>query len=150
MDSDSAVSGYNLKKVSKVNLLVIYCASALILAEGLLYNGASGVVLGNALRILLILTINTILYFLPVKEQIKGGVFGTVIVLVALQANLEGTSLGGFYLLIVAFAMSALYFQKELVLYISLLVNAVIIISFVDNPAFIANSTGQASGLTRV
>lgn len=150
MGTAKAVSGYNLKKVSRVNLLVIYCASALILIEGFLYNGASRILLENALRILVILGINTLLYALPVKEQIKGGVFGTVIAAVALQANLEGASIGGFYLLIVAFAMSALYFQKELVLYISILIDAVIVVSFLDNPAFMANATGEASGLTRV
>ncbi|MDF2925401.1 MAG: chemotaxis protein [Paenibacillaceae bacterium] len=147
----TTASAYNLKKVSKTNLTVIFIASLLILVEGYLYNGMSQILLENGIRIAVILSVSTALYFTPVKEQIKGGVFGTVIALVAFQANVMDTpSIASFYLLFVAFAMSALYFRKGLVLYMSALVNAIIIIAFITDPSALANSTGEASGLTRM
>ncbi|WP_152966100.1 hypothetical protein [Pseudobacteroides cellulosolvens] len=46
--------------------------------------------------------------------------------------------------------MSALYFQKELVLIVGGFIDIVIIISYTINPLAMANSTNAASGLTRI
>ncbi|KNY30187.1 hypothetical protein [Pseudobacteroides cellulosolvens] len=43
----------------------------------------------NVIKIFIILGINTALYFVPIKEQIKGGVFSIVMSTVALQSNME-------------------------------------------------------------
>lgn len=142
--------GYDLKRVSKVNLCVIFGAGLIILLEGLIYNGANHIFFENVIKIFIILGINTALYFVPIKEQIKGGVFSIVMSTVALQSNMEQTSISSFMLMMLAFSMSALYFQKELVLIVGGFIDIVIIISYITNPLAMANSTNAASGLTRI
>lgn len=142
--------GYDLKRVSKVNLSVIFGAGLIILLEGLIYNGLNEIFITNVVKILIILGVNTALYFVPIKEQIKGGVFSVVMSLVALQSNIEKTSISSFMLLMLAFAMSALYFQKELVLIVGGFIDIIIVVTYILNPSAMANNTNAASGLTRI
>lgn len=149
MDSKTN-SSYNLKRVSKVNLGIMYAAGSLILMESLIYNGMDKLFLVNMIKIIIVLSISTAIYFTPIKEQIKGSVFCIVMTLISLQSNLESTSISSFMLLMLAFCMSALYFQKELVIIIGAIVDIVIIITFFIDPAAFANNTGISSGLTRI
>jgi len=142
-------TGYNLKRVSKVNLSVMFCAAILILLESFIYNGVGKLFLENFIKILIVISLSVGVYFLPVKEQIKGGVFSIVMSLIALQTNFESPSVGSFMLLMLAFSMSALYFQKELVLIVGGFIDLVIIVTYIINPLAMANSTSPASGLTR-
>jgi methyl-accepting chemotaxis protein len=142
--------GYNLKRVTKVNLSVLFGAGIVILMEGLIYNGVNQVFIANAIKVLIVLGISSVLYFIPIKEQIKGGTFCIVMSLVALESNIEKTSIGGFMLLMLAFAMSALYFQKELVLIVGGVIDIAIIVTYFIEPSALANSTSAASGLTRI
>ncbi len=142
--------GYDLKRVSKVNLSVLFGTGLIILLEGLIYNGVNQIFLENVVKILIVLGISTAFYFVPVMEQIKGGVFSIVMSLVALQSNLEQTSISSFMLLMLAFTMSALYFQKELVLVVGGVIDIVIIVTYFINPTAMANSTNAASGITRI
>ena len=143
-------TGYNLKRVSKVNLSVLYGAAVLILLESLIYNGVDKLFFENAIKVIIVIVISTIIYFVPIKEQVKGGIFSIVLSLVALQANLESPNIGSFMLLMLAFSMSALYFQKELILIVGGVIDIVVIITYIINPLAMANNTGAASGLTRV
>lgn len=143
-------TGYNLKRVSKVNLSVVCMAALLILIESFIYNGFEKVFFTNAVKVLIVISINTIVYFVPIKEQIKGGVFSVVIALVALQSNLEGPTVSSFMLMMLAFSMSALYFQKELIVVISTIIDVIIIVTYMISPLAMANSSGPASGLTRI
>jgi len=142
-------TGYNLKRVSKVNLSVMYTAALLILLESFIYNGASKLFFTNTVKVLIVITISTAFNFVPVKEQIKGGVFSIVMSLIALQTNFESPSISSFMLLMLAFSMSALYFQKELVLIVGGVIDAVIVATYFINPLAMANNTSPASGLTR-
>jgi len=142
-------TGYDLKRVNKVNLTVMYGAAILILLESFIYNGADKLFFINTIKVLIVILISTAIYFIPIKEQIKGGVFAIVMALIALQTNLEKASISSFMLLMLAFSMSALYFQKELVLIVGGVIDAVIIATYINNPLSMANSAGAASGLTR-
>ncbi|MDF2942965.1 MAG: chemotaxis protein [Herbinix sp.] len=143
-------NGYNLKRVSRVNLNVMFLAAFVILLESFIYNGADKLFFTNLIKIIIVIGASSAIYFVPVKEQIKGGVFSLVMALIALQTNLETPSISSFMLLVLAFCMSALYFQKELVLTIGGVVDLIIIITYVVNPEAMANSSGPASGLTRI
>ncbi len=143
-------NGYNLKRVSKVNLCVMYAAGGLLLLESLIYNGIDKLFFTNLMKIFIVLLVSSAIYFVPIKEQIKGGVFCIVMTLIALQSNLESASISSFMLLMLAFSMSALYFQKELVLIVGAIIDIVIVITFFANPAVLANNSGVASGLTRI
>jgi len=143
-------SSYNLKRVSKVNLGVMYAAGMLILLESLIYNGIDKLFFENMVKIIIVLSISTAINFTPIKEQIKGGVFCIIMSLISLQSNLEGASISSFMLLMLAFCMSALYFQKELVIIVGAFIDIVIIITYLIDPTVMANNTGVASGLTRI
>lgn len=142
-------AGYDLKRVSKVNLSVMYGASLIILLEGLIYNGINEIFLANVIKIAIVMGVSTALFFAPAKEQIKGGVFCIIMSVVALQSNIEKVSISSFMLLMMAFAMSALYFQKELVLIVGGFIDIAIIVTYILNPSAMSNSTNAASGLTR-
>ncbi len=141
---------YNLKRVSKVNLAVMYAAGMLILLESLIYNGVDRLFFENLAKIIIVLSVSTAINFTPIKEQIKGGVFCIIMSLISLQSNLEDASISSFMLLMLAFCMSALYFQKELVIIVGAFIDLVIIITYLIDPAAMANNTGVASGLTRI
>lgn len=143
-------TGYNLKRVSKVNLSVLYIAAIFILLESLIYNGVGQLFFTNAVKVLIVIIMSTSVYFVPIKEQVKGGIFSIVISLIALQTNIESPSISSFMLLMLAFSMSALYFQKELVLIVGGVIDIIIIATYVMNPLAMANSTSPASGLTRI
>lgn len=141
---------YNLKRISKVNLIVMYSAAILILLESFIYNGANKLFLENAIKVLIVIIVSTAIFFVPIKEQIKGGIFSVVMSLIALQSNFESPGISSFMLLMLAFSMSALYFQKELVLIVGGVIDAIIIVTYIINPLAMANSTSPASGLTRI
>ncbi|MDP4090772.1 MAG: methyl-accepting chemotaxis protein [Bacillota bacterium] len=142
--------GYDLRRVSTVNLTVLFCAGFVILLEGIIYNGFSQALMENLIKIFVVLGVSSVLYFLPVKEQIKGGVFCIIMSLIALETNMEKTTISSFMLLMLAFSMSALYFQKELVLIVGGFIDIVIIITFIVQPSALANNTNAASGFTRI
>ncbi|KGK85094.1 hypothetical protein DP73_18940 [Desulfosporosinus sp. HMP52] len=142
-------TGYDLKRVSKVNLSVIYGADILILLESLIYNGFDTLFFTNSVKVLIVLVISTSVYFVPIKEQVKGGVFSIVISLIALQTNIQSPSIGSFMLLMLAFSMSALYFEKALVLIVGGVIDTIIITTYVMHPLALTNTTSPASGLTR-
>lgn len=143
-------TGYNLKRASKVNLSVIYIAAIVILLESLIYNGVDKLFFTNVIKILIVISISTAVCFVPIKEQVKGGIFSIVMSLIALQTNIESPTISSFMLLMLAFSMSALYFQKELVLVVGGFIDIVIIVTYIINPLAMANSTSSASGLTRI
>jgi methyl-accepting chemotaxis protein len=143
-------NGYNLRRVSKVNLLVMFAAGVLLLFESLIYNGIDKLFFTNMIKIFIVLFVSSAIYFVPIKEQIKGGVFCIIMSLIALQTNFESASISSFMLLMLAFSMSALYFQKELVLVVGCFIDIVILITYKINPSVLANNTGVASGLTRI
>jgi len=126
--------GYSLKRVSKVNLTVIYMLTILIAIETIITKG-----LGEDYKILLarvavILTVNTTVFFLPIKEQIKGVIFCSFGALLAFQDYFMLYTPSSHFLIIMSISMSALYFQKEIVIIIGSLIDVLLILLYFIKP----------------
>lgn len=136
---------YNIKRVNKTCLIIIIIVTITVIFHELLsYGFEKG--LDTAIQGLIIITVSVITYFLPIHKYLKGMIFTIVPVLVAvLLFILESFSLSHHYLIIAASAMAALYFNKNVLLYFSFIVNVLMVTAFALKPE---NITGQEQGLT--
>jgi methyl-accepting chemotaxis protein len=142
--------GYDLKRVSRANISVIYGTASLIIIENFIYHGIGAVFYSYLVKAVIGLIINTALYFSPVKEQVKGGIFSMVILLLAFQTNLNSPSIAVYIFMLLGFAMAALYFQKELVLFVGGAIDILLILTYYIKPSAIANNISALSGLTKI
>ncbi|MDF2879064.1 MAG: methyl-accepting chemotaxis sensory transducer [Clostridia bacterium] len=147
---EKAVVGYDLKRVSRANISVIYGTAGLIIIENFMYHGIGAVFYSYLIKAVIGLIINTVLYFSPVKEQVKGGVFSMVILLLAFQTNLSTPSIAIYIFMLLGFAMAALYFQKELVLLVGGAIDVLLVLTYLIKPSAIANHISALSGLTKI
>lgn len=147
---ETKANGYDLKRVSRVNLGVVYIGAIIILLEKLINNGFGEIFITNAIKGAIIVVVSTVFYFLPIKEQIKGGVFSSIIVFISLQTSIISPNLGGFLFFIVAFSMTALYFQKELILVEAVIINISFVMLFIINPESMAYNTSAVAGFSKL
>lgn len=134
----SQQSSYNVKKVHKVNLYVVWFIIAIILGQALFIGGFDEFTstLTNSLPIGIIVTV---VYFLPfVNDRYKALFFGIVPAIVGVLLNyLDGYSISNHYVLFASVAMIALYFDKWNVIIYAISVNAVMLTMFLMDPAII-------------
>lgn len=129
--------GYDLKRVSKVNIAVIYIAAAILIIQTMITMGTGGDFITILSEVMIVVVIITIVFFLPIKEQIKGGIFSSTVALMAFSNCITSYKPANHYLLILSFAMSALYFQKELVIVIAALIDTLMILMYLIKPGTI-------------
>lgn len=140
MKTNTQQIGYNLKRVSKVNISIILIISSILLFQTAITKGFGTEFFDNLPRALAICIISAIVFFIPIKEQIKGGIFSTVIAVAAFQASITSVRPASLFLFVLCFAMCALYFQKELVVIIGILIDILLIITYIKNPAIVTIS----------
>jgi methyl-accepting chemotaxis protein len=140
MGAQTQKIGYDLKRVSKVNISIILIMSSILLIKPVITNGFGTEFFRDAPRILGVCIICIIVFFLHIKEQVKGGIYSITISIVALQISLTQTKPASLFLMLLCFAMSALYFQKELVALIGGILNILLIIVFIKNPLIVTIS----------
>lgn len=134
----SQQNGYNVKKVHKVNLYVVWFIIAIILGQALFVSGFEEFKssLTNSLPIGFIVTV---VYFLPfVNDRYKALFFGIVPAIVGVLLNyLDAYSISNHYIFFASAAMIALYFDKRNIIIYTIAVNAVMLAMFIIDPAII-------------
>lgn len=137
---------YNEKKVTKVNLLVIYGTSLFTLFQTLITSGISDKFMTNLIKVLIVIAFTTIVNFLPVKEKVKGCILSAIVCLVAWASILSNVTIQMFFLIIISFIMSVLYLNTTLIVVSTSYINILLIILFIIKPATFHNNVSNLYG----
>lgn len=125
---------YNVQRVHRVNILITIVLVFLICIPVVLTRGITG-----AMAIIIVglsvLIMSVIVYFLPIKNYVKGFCLSLLpcIVIIALFVA-DGYSLNKHYIILLTIAMVTLYFKKELILLLGLLIDMAYIFLFFSFP----------------
>jgi methyl-accepting chemotaxis protein len=116
-------SGYNIKRVHKVNLTATIVIVSLLCVQVLIAKGLSGgaKVLIASTSLIFLCIIN---YFVPINERLKSLLFAVINLVAAFGLMLtDGFTLNKHYLIFSTIAMITLYFKKELIVIFGIIVN---------------------------
>jgi methyl-accepting chemotaxis protein len=131
------IVGYDLKRVNKVNIFIIVLVSLIRLIQITITTGFGEEFAYNLPRASIVCIVCIILYFIHINELIKGCFFCGISALVALQGCLTTQRPASLFLLVMVFAMCALYFKKELVIAFGIILNIILIIAYFQNPTLV-------------
>ncbi len=116
-------SGYNVKRVHKVNLIGTIVIVSLILVQVLVAKGIDEGI-KPIIATLITFSICIINYFVPINERLKSFLFPTIDLVAAFGLMyFFGYTLNKHYLIFTTIAMITLYFRKELIVIFGILVN---------------------------
>lgn len=132
---------FDFKKIHKLNLRLVILIVVIINIPLISKNGLAGstLYLGVSGAVIALLLIN---YFAKINDMVKGFLFATIpgVVILALFI-LDGFALNKHYLLIITVVMSAVYFERKIIIFYSLLIYIAFISMFTTVPELL---TGQA------
>ena len=135
---------YNIRRVNKVSMITIIIVSLLVILPDLLANGFKEG-LDTILRGFVVVVLAVVNYILPTNKYVKGFIFALIPGIMASVLFIVGPfSLSNHYLIVAATTIAALYFNRKLLIYFSLSMNALIIGSYIIVPE---NVTGQEYAL---
>lgn len=122
-------SVYDLKKVHRVNLIIVYIVAltlAVMALTSLGWSEGSKVMLES----IVVCIVLTGVFFLPLPDFLKAFIYSLVPVLVsALQIFTKAPfPLGNHYLIFLSIAMISLYFNRHLILAFGIFINALLIL----------------------
>lgn len=125
---------YNLKRIDKVSLVMIWSLVVIIIAQDFIKGMDSG--LSTLIRAFPVGVLATILFFINIKRFLKSLLFGLIPTLaVCLVIYMDNFSLDKHYMIMVATALIALYFNRRLVVAYGVIINVLIILLCVLQPA---------------
>lgn len=128
---------YNFKRVHKVNYYTTLLIVLSVIIKSFLALGIEEG-LRKSLYALPIAIMATVVYFVPIKDLIKGLCF-SLLPTIAIFALffIEGFSLDRHYILFVAITMVALYFNSKILIIYDICINLLFIVMMVINPDLI-------------
>lgn len=125
---------YNTKRVHQVNIGLTIILVFLVCIPVILSKGLSESII-FIIAGLFVLVISTTTYFLPINTYAKGFILSLLpCLIVTVLFVVDGYALNKHYILLLTIAMVTLYFKKELILTLGVLLNiAYIILFFIDS-----------------
>lgn len=140
---DLSSLNYDLKKVDKVNLILIWALLAITIIQDVLNEADGGI--STIIQAVPVGILVTVIYFLKFNRFIKSLLFGLIPALVVcLVIFLDGFSLDKHYMLCVITVVIALYFDRKLLFVYGIFINAALIALYLISPS---NLLGGKSGL---
>ena len=134
---------YDLKRVDKLNLTVIWVLLSLMIMQAFLKSGAWGMRVAVECGIVGVLA--TVNYFVKLNRFVKSLLFGLIpAVAICAAMYLGGFTLVGHYIIFCSTAVIALYFNRRLVITYGVIMNAVLISVYLLSPG---NLTGEPTGI---
>lgn len=125
---------FNIKRVNKTNLLIIITVTAvLVLHEIFAYGFTAGITI--AVIGLAVITVCIINYFLPINKYLKGLIFTLVPAVAAVLLIIyDSFSVSYHYIILTSSAMAALYFNKNLLIYFTVIMNVLLSAAYILKP----------------
>ncbi len=134
---------YDLKRVDRVNLIVIWVLIAIIIEQAFLKGAGRGPTV--MLQALPVGALATLIYFLKIKRFLKSLLFGLIPALaICFVIFINEFSLDRHYMLCIATTIIALYFNRKLLLVYGAIVNVLVIALYILQPAHLL---GDANNL---
>lgn len=141
---------YNTKRVHKVNILITIILIFLICIPIISSKGITGA-MSSIVAGILLLGIDLIAYFLPVKDYVKGFFLSLLPVIIILSLFvLQGYALNKHYIILLSIAMVTLYFKKELILILGLFIDAAYLFLFFTFPENLLGVNNDLKGFFTV
>ena len=133
---------YNVKRVHKANLFITLGIVLFFIIKTIVFQ-SSDKILENILYSLPLAVIAVIIYFLPIRDNLKGILFSFFpAVGMFVLLHLDGFNLDKHYILFVAITMVALYFESKLIVILGIYLNISYLISFLVSPENIIDEGG--------
>lgn len=141
---------YNYKRVHKINLFSTYGIIAFFLINKLI-SANFAIMVRNSTYALPIVVLSTILFFLPIKDLVKGFLFGFIPTLTMFALFfIDKFSLEKHYIMFVAIAMIAMYFERKLLLLHAIIIDAGYIAIFILKPEYFLGANPTVSNFVGV
>lgn len=132
---------HRLSAISVIGIALIFIVKAFLL-DATLKNAYAGA--GVTVIVLII-------YFLPIKDLIKGFFIGLVPALVGVALSMMGDfSLANHYIIIVSIAIIALYFCSKLMIIFGLSLDVLLVLAYLISPAGLLARDGDFSNFVSV
>lgn len=136
---------YNFKRAHKVNFFTTLLIVLFVIIKSFLILGIEEA-LRKVLYALPIAMISAIVYFVPIKDLLKGLCFGLLpTIAVFALFFLEGFSMDRHYILFVAVTMVALYFNRNILVIYAICINILFIVMMIINPELIIYTTDSTT-----
>lgn len=139
-----AVDGYDIKRVNKVNICLTWGVIMAIIIQTFLTEPLN-LALSHSLQAFPIGVISTLLYFIPIKRSIKSILFGLIpVISVSALLATDSFNLDFHYIYPLSAAMIALYFDRKLLIFFGIIVDALMVsLSFINNAGFLGVNEGS-------
>lgn len=109
-------NGYNFKRVHKTNLLVTILVVAFFLIKSVIAGGLS-LLMQDAMYTMPIVVLALALYFLPIKNTVKGYFLATIPTVAAFALLVvDGFDIEKYFILFTSICMAALYFNLSIII----------------------------------
>jgi len=127
-------SNYNLKKVNRVNVILVWIISIVLTVQEIFTSGlAIGIDTGKKATVTAVLAL--IVYFIPMRGHIKGFIMCMIPTFATLGVTyFEGASISVHFIYFVSIAMATLYFKKELLVTYAGFLNVFLILVYIARP----------------
>ncbi len=127
-------SGYDVKRVHKVNFIATIVIVSILLVQILIAKG-----MGEGVRAIIATAITIFLcvinYFVPINERLRSLLFATLNLVAAFGLMyFFGYTLNKHYLIFTTIAMITLYFRKELIVIFAIFVNSGYLLMYLFRP----------------
>lgn len=141
-DRNNKSQGYDLRRVDRVNLIIIWVMIAIIVEQAFLKSVDRGwAILPKALPVGVLATV---VFFLPVRRFAKSLLFGLVPALaICVVILIDQFSLDRHYMLCITTAIIALYFNRKLLIAYGAILNLVVLALFFIAPANLLGADNQ-------
>lgn len=134
--------GYSIRRVNKVNLLVIIGVALVMIMKTVLFEKSMEDVIYASGAIVIALA----LFFIPYNKWVKGFILGVIPSLIGVALNfLNGFNMTHHYLILLSLAMMALYLETKMLGIFMGLINVAVIGTYVATPELYL---GDGSGLS--
>ncbi len=138
---------YNLKRVHKVNLLAVYGIALVFIIKTFIFSGGN---MEDVISSLAVMALITVIYFLPIKDIVKGFLMAMVPALTGSALFIvSGYDLGNHFVVILSVTMIALYFESNALIGFGIVLGGIYTALFVTNAEkLLGEGRGLSSFLT--
>lgn len=128
---DKQLYSYNMQRVDKVSLVVMWGIIAVLIIQALITSGFSGMI-GDAVKAVPIGLTATVIYFVRINRFVKSLLFGVIPVLAMMIVFCIGEfSVDKHYAIFAATALVALYFNRRVIIAYGIIADILMIAAYI-------------------
>lgn len=134
------ISNYDFKRAHKVNYFTIVIMCLIMALQVYTTAGINTVSIDTFKKIVIVITLSTVVYFVSFPDSVKAVSFSTIMSLIFVSIIIKDSNPGIHYLVLLSIAMITLYFNKTLIIIYGAILNVMYLVVFFINPVNITMS----------